>query len=49
MMPGGMMVVGLYLFCPSEQVATGAAKLAMAFTILRKLARAQRCSAFVLA
>jgi hypothetical protein len=41
MMPGGMMVMGIYFFCPSEQVAVGAAKSSMAYSILRKIARLQ--------
>ena len=42
MMPGGLMVMGLFLFCPAEQVASGASKLGVVSSILRKLARSQR-------
>ena len=36
------MVMGLFLFCPAEQVASGASKLGVVSSILRKLARSQR-------
>ena len=41
MMPGGLMVMGIYFFCPSEQVSVGGAKSSMAYSILRKIARFQ--------
>jgi len=41
MMPGGLMVMGIFFFCPSEQVSVGGAKSSMAYSILRKIARFQ--------
>ena len=41
MMPGGLMVMGIFFFCPAEQVSVGGAKSSMAYSILRKIARFQ--------
>ena len=41
LMPGGLMVMGVFFFCPAEQVSVGGAKSSMAYSILRKIARLQ--------
>ncbi|EKX37389.1 hypothetical protein GUITHDRAFT_116505 [Guillardia theta CCMP2712] len=44
MLPGGLMVMGIYFFCPTDQVG---AKANMAFSTLRRLARVQSTICFL--
>mmetsp|Transcript_35421 Transcript_35421/g.72903 ORF Transcript_35421/g.72903 Transcript_35421/m.72903 type:complete len:258 (-) Transcript_35421:45-818(-) len=41
MLPGGLCVMGLFFFCPADQVGSGGSKMNMAFSILRKISRFQ--------